>query len=306
MPWPRPHRVPKPQPVLRRDLGLFKIGASRFDIRDPYHLAVSLSWQAFAICLLGAWLALNVIFAALYVMEPGSVANAMPGSFADAFFFSVETLATVGYGVMAPVTPYGHVVSAIEIVVGMAFTAIVTGLLFVRFSRPRPAIVYAENPVVTSFNDHRTLMIRLANRRMTVMTNANARMFAVIVERTPQGRDFRRLYDLPLLQSHLPVFVMPWTLMHVIDKASPFFGYTAETFATADVRLCVTLDAHDQAIETTVYDIKVYRAEHVRYGMCYADATMRDEHGYAVGDLSRISLLEEESGEQPEWAQWVR
>ncbi|MBS0643711.1 MAG: ion channel [Acetobacteraceae bacterium] len=306
MPWPRPYLRARPQPVLQSDLGLFKIGATRFDLRDPYRIAVGLSWPAFTVCLLGAWLTLNLVFATLYVLSPGSIANVASDSFWDAFFFSIETLATVGYGVMAPVTTYAHVVSAVEIVVGMAFTAIVTGLMFVRFSRPRARFVYAENPVVTSFNDHRTLMIRLANGRMTVMTNANAKLYALIVERTAQARSFRRLVELPLLQSHLPVFVMPWTLMHAINETSPFFGYTAETFAAADVRLCVTLDARDQAIETTVYDVTVYTADKVRFGMCYADATSLDEQGHVIGDLSRISLLEPEAAEQPEWAQWVR
>jgi inward rectifier potassium channel len=100
-----PHRD-KPIPVLRGQFGLMKMGASRFDIRDPYHLAVSLSWPAFAVALVSVWLTLNLVFALLYVLGPGAVANAAPGSFSDAFFFSVETLATVGYGVMAPATTY--------------------------------------------------------------------------------------------------------------------------------------------------------------------------------------------------------
>lgn len=192
-------RRDKAIPILRGDFQLMKMGASRFDLTDPYHLAVSLSWPAFAAILLGLWLAINLFFAAVYTLRPGDIANAQPGSFSDAFFFSIETLATVGYGVMAPATSFGHIVSATEIVTGMAFTAIVTGLLFVRFSRPRAKIAYAENAVVTTFNGHQTLMIRLANARVTTMTSANARLFALIGEQTKESGFYRRIHDLALI-----------------------------------------------------------------------------------------------------------
>jgi len=99
------------------------LGIRRFDLRDPYHVTVSLSWPSFILTMISLWLAINLVFALLYVLSPGDVANARPGSFSDVFFFSIETLATVGYGVMAPATLYGHIVSATEIVTGTAFTA---------------------------------------------------------------------------------------------------------------------------------------------------------------------------------------
>jgi len=137
----------------------FKLaGISRFDLRDPYHLAVGLTWPQFVAALFALYLSLNVVFATLFWLAPGSVTNARPGSFLDVFFFSIETLATVGYGEMYPATLYGHVVVAIEIVCGFAFTAIVTGLTFVRFSRPRAKLIFATNPVVATYNGKPTLM----------------------------------------------------------------------------------------------------------------------------------------------------
>jgi hypothetical protein len=123
--------------------------------------------------MLAGWLAINVVFALLYNLGPGNVTNTTPGSFSDLFFFSIETLATVGYGVMAPATLYGHIISAVEIVTGMAFTAIVTGLLFVRFSRPKAKILAAEDAVVTMHNERPTLMLRIINGRVSIMTNAS-------------------------------------------------------------------------------------------------------------------------------------
>lgn len=285
--------------MLAGDLGLLKAGAPRFDFRDPYHLAVSLSWPAFVVALLAGWLAINLLFALLYALRPGDVTNAAPGAFSDAFFFSVETLATVGYGVMAPATTYGHVVSAIEIVCGTAFTAIVTGLLFVRFSRPKAKIVYADDAVVTTHNNQRTLMLRLANGRMTLMVSASARLFALIGERTEEGGYFRRIHDLPLVQSHLPLFVMPWTLMHVIDEASPLHGFEAGTIPQADVRLFLTVEARDTALAAVVHHMKHYPTERIRFGMHYVDAVTVNEAGGATADLSRVSLIEPDGGRQP-------
>ncbi len=142
-----------------------KKGVSRFDMRDPYHLAVALTWPQFFATLLAIYLLVNVAFATLFWLVPGSVANARPYSFPDAFFFSIETLATVGYGEMYPATPYGRVVAATEIVCGLGFTAILTGLTFVRFSRPRAKFVFASHPVVAMHNGKPTLMLRVANGR---------------------------------------------------------------------------------------------------------------------------------------------
>ncbi len=293
-------------PILPGNVGLLKKGAPRYDLRDPYHLAVSASWPAFSLALLAVWAAINLLFALLYSLSAGGISNAAPGSFSDAFFFSIETLATVGYGVMAPTTTYTHIVSATEIVMGMAFTAIATGLMFVRFSRPKSKILYAENPVITTFNDHHTLMIRLANGRMSVMTNANARLFALIGEHTTEGKYFRRIFDLRLMQSQIPLFVMPWTLMHVIDEASPLYGYGPEKMVAADIRLFLSVDARDQAIDTTVYDMKLYMPPDIRFGMRYAESVTLDEEGHTTADLSRLSVLEPDDAAQPEWAQWLR
>jgi inward rectifier potassium channel len=143
---------------------IVKRGAARYDFSDPYHIAIEMNWKEFALAFAGLELGINVL-ALLYLASPGCIANARRGTLSDAFFFSIETLATVGYGTMAPATLYGHAVSAIEIVCGMVFTAIMTGLLFVRFSKPRPKILFADQAVVTSHNSLPTLMVRIATPR---------------------------------------------------------------------------------------------------------------------------------------------
>jgi inward rectifier potassium channel len=272
------------------------LGIRRFDLRDPYHVTVSLSWPSFILVMIACWLTINLLFALLYVLSPGDVVNARPGSFSDVFFFSIETLATVGYGVMAPATLYGHIVSAAEIVTGTAFTAIVTGLLFVRFSRAKAKILYSDNPVITTRNGRPTLMLRFASGRMSIMTSANARMFALLEERTAEGEYFRRIHDLELVQSHLPVFVMPWTVLHVIDETSPLHGLDADTLVAAGARIVVTVEARDQTLAALVQDVKSYSADTIRFGMHFAEAVTLDETGSATADLSRISLLDPDAG----------
>jgi len=275
---------------------LTKRGGTRYDWRDPYHIAVSLSWPGFLLMFVVLDLALNFCFATLYLLQPGSVANARPGSLADAFFFSLETLATVGYGVMAPATLYGHIVSAVEIIVGMAFVAIMTGLTFVRFSRPRGKFLWANKAVVATHNGRPTLMIRLGNGRASMLTDARARLSVLIGERSAEGQFFRRIYDLKLTRETLQMFPLTWTLMHDIDEASPLHRFDAHSMREVDMRLIVSVDAHDRSLAAQVKDMKDYGVHDVAFGQRYADAVSIDEKGNTIADLDRISLLEPDGG----------
>jgi inward rectifier potassium channel len=281
---------------LRGDFYFEKIGASRWDIRDPYHFAVSLSWPVFILGFLGIWLTINLIFAALYVRDPGGIANARPGSYFDVFFFSVETLATVGYGVMAPSTLYAHIVSSVEIVTGTAFTAIITGLLFVRFSRPQSRILFADDAVITMHNGHPTLMIRMVNARLTPMTSATARLFILLAEHTSEGHFYRHVHDMTLNQSQLPLFIMPWTVMHRIDEESPLRGMDAEKMAQSDLRLFLSLEARDRVLAANVQDMKDYDSAHIHFDKRYVDAVTVDDLGHVTADLRRIHMLEPDVG----------
>jgi inward rectifier potassium channel len=279
---------------------IVKRGAARYDFRDPYHVAVEMSWKEFALAFLGLELCINFTFALLYVASPGCVANTRPGSFSDAFFFSIETLATVGYGAMFPATLYGHVISAIEIVCGLVFTAIMTGLLFVRFSKPRPKILFADQAVVTSFNCAPTLMVRIANGRMTLLTNAVVKLGVILFEESAEGHPLRRLHDLALSNATLSLFPLTWTLMHEINEDSPLADYDAARFKEDDVRLFLTIEARDHAYGTAINDLRVYTGDEVLFGMHYAEAVTVDDQRRPVADLSRLSEVEPDKSVQPE------
>jgi inward rectifier potassium channel len=274
-----------------------KKGVSRFDLRDPYHLAAALTWPQFLAAFIAFYLLVNVVFATLFWLAPGSVANARPSSFVDAFFFSIETLATVGYGDMHPATLYGHTMAAIEIMCGLAFTAILTGLTFVRFSRPRAKFVFAPHPVVAMHNGKPTLMVRVGNGRAGVLMDATAKLTVLLCVATPQGTWTRRAQELRLERAHIPLFPLSWTLAHVLNERSPLRAYDAARAIEAEAQLFVTLEARDPTLATLVHGSRNYSAGDIRFGMRYADAVSLEADGTPVADFTRIGELEPDVGE---------
>jgi inward rectifier potassium channel len=292
--------------VTMGDYAFIKKGISRFDLRDPYHVAVTLTWPQFLATLLGVYLGVNLIFAALYTIVPGSIHGARRGDFLDAFFFSFETLATVGYGEMYPAGLFGHLVACAEIISGLAFTAILTGLTFVRFSRPRAKFIFADHPVITTYNGQPTLMLRIGNGRAGVLSDARAKLNVLLDETSAEGTSFRRAHELRLQRAHIPVFPLTWTLIHTIDETSPLHKFVVQSeFLAADARIFFSLEARDPSISAVVYELKSYQPTAVRFGMRYADAISEAEDGTPIADMTRISALEPDVGghrEEPGWS----
>ena len=195
---------------------------------------MSVYWPVFFGGAALVFVALNTIFAFLYFLGHDPIANVTGDNPLEFFYFSIETLATVGYGDMHPQTNYGHLIATVEIFTGMCFLAVLTGLVFARFSRPRARFVFATHPVVTQRGGHSTLMIRMANARHNTISRANARLWLIRAERTKEGDQLRRFYELPLDRNDHPMFALSWMLFHVIDKGSPLNGTTATDLADGD------------------------------------------------------------------------
>ena len=279
-------------------------GALRFDPRDTYHHVIALNWPRFLLLMFSGYIAINVGFALLYLAQPGSVANMHPGSLSDAFFFSVETSATVGYGEMYPATLYGHCVSTVEIFTGLAFTALATGLLFVRFSRPRARIRYAEKAVIARHQGQPTLMIKIANGRRSLLFDAVAHLNLLLSVRTESGEIVRRVHELRLTRSRLPMFTLAWTLMHTIDETSPLSGCDEARLHQHDARLLLGIDARDVTLAAQVVDTKDYAPSDIVFGMRYADVLSVDADGRTVADLAAVSRMEPDVGPEPPQSGW--
>ncbi len=268
---------------------LTKKGVSRFDWADPYRIAVDLTWPEFLTGLVCIYVAVISLFAAVYSLVPGSVANARPHVFFDHFFFSLETLATVGYGYMYPATTFGHCVASVEILTGLAFTAILTGLIFVRFSKPRAKFLFADHPVVTVHDGMPTLMLRVGNGRAAVLAEAHIKISVLVSTKSQEGVTFRRTHELALVRSSIPVFPLTWTVMHQIDDASPLSGLDAQTYRAADVRLFVSFEARDPTLALVVHDLRSYAPDEVMFGARYVDMISVDTDGNTCADMTMIS-----------------
>jgi inward rectifier potassium channel len=174
----------------------------------------------------------------------------------------------------------------------MAFTAIITGLIFVRFSKAKAKIVYADVAVIGRYNGRPTLMFRIGNARSGVLTQVNVQLNALVRETTAEGGRFRRLQELPLARSSMPIFPMILTLMHEIDEHSPFAGLDSLGVKESDMSIILSLEARDPELAAMVYDVKTYASSDVRFGMRFADAVSQHRDGYTLADLTRISLVE--------------
>lgn len=270
-----------------------KIGASRYDLADPYHAALTLPWPSFVIGSVFLYVLITTIFAVLYLIDPNSVTNTRPNSFFDHFFFSIETLATVGYGVMAPGDVYGHIISSTELVVGLGFTALITGVIFVRFSKAKAKIAYADVAVIAQYNGKPTLMLRIGNARMTVLHQLKAELHVLVREVTAEGNRFRRIHDLPLIRSNIPMFPLLLTLMHEIGPDSPLHGImTQDIMDASDLTFMLSIEARDPDLFATVHDLKTYGSSDVRVGARFVDAVYQAPDGHSVADLTRLGDVE--------------
>ena len=243
---------------------------------DFSHRCMTASWLSFIAGAAFVFLAFNAGFGLLYWLgdhwfanQP--ISNVPGGDYIDYFYFSIETLSTAGYGDMHPQTHYGHFVATIELFTGIFSMSLMTGLIFARFSRPRARLLFAHHPVISSHEGRPTLMIRLANERQNLIGNATAKlwMFKNIV--TQEGMPFRRFTELPLLRNEMPALALSWTIHHVIDEASPFYGITAEELEAANVSLAVVVTGYDVVAAQTVHARQTYDHPDIRFGHRYAD-----------------------------------
>ena len=265
-----------------------KLNVTKYDWRDIYNFVLTLSWPKFAGLLLGIYLLFNVFFATLYILGGRSIAGLAPGSFADAFFFSVETLATVGYGHAYPDTLYGHCIATLEIMVGLFSLAVMTGLIFVRFSRPTARIKFSNVAVVAPFDGSPTLMIRLVNLRHHAMVEADFRFILTRNELTKEGEDVRRFYPLRLQFDHVIQFAAALTLRHVIDETSPLFGLTPQDLKLNDSRMLASVVCVDPVMQAPVQSQAEYLHDQIAWNRRFAEVYTEDSLGRYTVDYSKF------------------
>ena len=239
--------------------------------QDIYFYAMTWSWPAFFAAFIVFFITLNLLFACLFMLGDKAIGNLAPNNFLGAFFFSVETLATVGYGDMHPQTIYGHTVATVEIFIGMSGMALITGVMFARFSRPRSSVVFADHPVSHQVEGRRVLMIRMANARMNVISEASAHLRLIRDEFSPVTGHFRKIHDLRLEREQHPIFVLGWTVIHVIDDSSPLHQETTESLQASNAALILSIEGVDETTNQTQRARHYYPSQLIRWNHKYLD-----------------------------------
>jgi inward rectifier potassium channel len=232
------------------------------------------------------FIALNTVFACLYYLGDRPIANVAENLPLSLFYFSIETLATVGYGDMHPQTDYGHLIATIEIFTGMCFLAVMTGLIFARFSRPRARFVFATHPVVTVHQGQQTLMVRVANARNNTISQATARLWLFRLEYTAEGYQLRRYHELKLDRNEHPMFTLSWTLFHVIDASSPLHTMTADDLTITDTALALNVSGVDDSSAQHLYARKLYSQTDILWKHRYKDITSISPEGRLLIDYN--------------------
>jgi inward rectifier potassium channel len=265
-----------------------QVGLRREWFTDLYHRTLTVSWPRFLGLALAVYLATNMLFATLYLLQPGAITKARPGSFIDAFFFSVETIATIGYGVMSPATVYANLLMTVESAVGLLFVALTTGLVFARFSRPTARVLFSRVAVVGPHNGKPTLSVRLANQRQNQLLAAQVSMTLVRDERTAEGELRRRFHDLKLTRDRSPVFALTFTVMHEIDADSPLRGGGADVLTELNAELIVTASGIDETLAQPVHARSSYLAHEIIWDHRFADVLGWTDDGRRAIDYSRF------------------
>jgi inward rectifier potassium channel len=255
---------------------------------DISHRCMTASWPAFIAGAVLVFIVFNVIFASFYWIGNQPISNVPAGDYIDYVYFSIETLSTAGYGDMHPQTHYGHFIAAVELFTGIFSMSLMTGLIFARFSRPNARLLFAENMVVSSHDGKPTLMLRLANERHNIISNATAKLWVFKNIVSMEGERLRRFYELPLTQSQNPGLALSWTLYHVLDEKSPLYQITADDLAAFKASLVVVVSGYDVVAAQTILGRKSYEYPDVRFGHRYADIIDTSEDGRLRIDYGRF------------------
>lgn len=246
-------------------------------ISDLYHWLLVISWCNFLLLTCLFYFLINIIFALAYLTTNNGIANARHGAFSDAFFFSVQSLSTIGYGAMYPQTIYAQILVTFEVLVGLLLVAMMTGLIFARFAQPRARVLFSNVAVVCPFNGIPTLMLRVANQRDNRIIEARIKMSLLLNEVSSEGIKLRRFYNLDLLRSQSPSFRLSWLVMHPIDESSPLYQKSALFLSECDAQILIILTGLDETFSSTIHSRYIYKVKDILWSMRFVDILDKSE-----------------------------
>lgn len=275
--------------VTQQGSTFYVIGDERTLLRDAYHTFLRLRWTASLSLIAVGFVAVNLVFAVLY-FAVGGVAGST-GTFFDAVAFSVQTLATIGYGAMHPESTMANAVMIVESVVSLIVTALATGLVFTKFARPTTRVAFSRYAVITQHEGKRTLLFRAGNRRSNLIVEATIHVVAVFKTVTLEGRTFYKAVDLPLVRDRQVGMTRGWTLMHVIDPSSPLHEITPEKLVELEFEITIALTGLDDVAMQTVHALHAYPDDKIRIDHHFEDTLIPLDNGEYVIDMTRFDAV---------------
>jgi inward rectifier potassium channel len=273
-----------------------RTGESFIGSLSPYHTLLTVSWAKFNSMVVLSYFIVNLLFAAGYMLcgpgaLDGSTSTTFTQRFWDAFFFSVQTLATIGYGKMSPSSLASNILVAVEALTGLFGFALATGLLFARFSRPTAKIQFSEKAVVAPYRDISGFMFRIVNERKNQIIELAATVTFSKME-SHNGKRIRRFYRLSLERDKVTFFPLNWTIVHPIDEQSPLFGVTEKDLKESDAEFAILLSGIDEIFSQTVHSRSSYKYDEVVVGAKFKDMFLPSEDGVARIDIRLLSDME--------------
>jgi inward rectifier potassium channel len=266
-----------------------------------YHYFLTISWARFAVMVISGYVAANTVFALAYLAcgtssLVGTTSAAMGNAFWRAFFFSVETLATIGYGNVTPNGLPAHLVMTAESLVGLLIFAMITGILFSRFSRPTAAVLFSGKAVVSPYRGFTAFMFRITNARSNQLVELEAKVLFSRIEGSSRKYD-----QLTLERTSVVFFPLSWTIVHPIDEKSPMFGMSHEDFVAKDAEFMILLAGMDETFSQTVHARSSYKPEEIKFGHRFANIyNPIDDSGAVSIDIRKLS--ETEPAPDDDWA----
>jgi inward rectifier potassium channel len=279
-----------------RRSGVVAIGRPRRWLTDSYVRLMGMKWSQLVLLFVTCFIGFNVVFAILYSAEPGCLGNSATGGEVtpiDSFFFSVQTVATIGYGVLFPKTPYANILVTIEIMGGVIGFAMGNGLMFARFSRPTARIMFSKVAVIAPHNGTPTLMFRAANQRHNLILEAHVRVAVTRNETTIEGRRMRRFRDLAVERRDNLTFLLSWTVIHPIDELSPLYDMSPEAMAASDMTIVVVMNGTDESFAQPVYARYTYTAKDILWDRQFVDIISAAADGRPQIDYTKFHAVEE-------------
>ena len=287
------------QRLLNRD-GSFNVarrGLSFWTSLSLYHWLLTISWIKFLSLTALFYLITNVVFAAGYLLcGPGALVNSadigISSGFQRAFFFSVETFATIGYGHITPAGLPAHMLVTFESLVGLLGFALATGLLFARFSRPRAQIIFSKNAIIAPYRGIRAFEFRITNARTNQIIELEAKVLFSRFE-NEDGRTVRKFYPLSLERDKVAFFPLSWTVVHPIDEASPMRDLTEEDLRRTSAEFLILLTGIDETFSQTVHTRSSYKAEEVIWNVRFGNVfKTNSKNGLLTIDVRRLDSIE--------------